>query len=331
VARAFGSYATRLIVGDSAASWWPGVFSAALVAVLALINAAGTGLVAKTELAVVAAKLAVLAAFVIVGAATFQVSTLTSHPATSASGIFGGIAVAFFAYTGFGVITNAAADLSRPRRDLPRALFGAIGIVILLYLAIVVVVLANLTSAEVLASKETALAEAARPVLGSAGFSIMAIAAMLSTASSVNANLFGVTNRAYTLAKYGELPETFERRLWHQGTEGLVLVSAAVILMATFLDLSALAGLASAAALVIYLTVNVGHLRLLGDTGASRTLVVLAVATSAAATALFFIYAAVTDPLTLVWLGVAFALSIAAEAVLQRRRSGHIHPELPRR
>jgi len=330
VAHAFGSYAARLIIGDSVAFWWPGVFSAALVVSLTLVNAAGTGLVARTELAVVAAKLAVLAAFVVAGAAALHVSTLTSHPAASTSGIFGGIAVAFFAYTGFGVITNAAADLHDPRRDLPRALFAAIGVVIVLYLAIVVAVLGNLSSAQILGAKETVLAEAARPVLGGAGFSVMAIAAMLSTASSVNANLFGVTNRAYTLAKYGELPETFERRLWHRGTEGLVLVSAAVILMATFLDLSALAGLASSAALIVYLAVNIGHLRLLGDTGASKTLVVLAVASSAAATVLFIVYAAVTDPMTLVWLGVAFAVSVAVEAVLQRRRSGHIRSQPPR-
>ena len=330
VARAFGSYATRLIVGEGAASWWPGVFATALVVVLTLVNSAGTGLIARTELAIVASKLLVLAAFVIAGAVRLDSSTLTSHPATSTGSIFGGIAVAFFAYTGFGVISNAAADLPDPHRDLPRALFIAVGVVIVLYVAIVVAVFGNLTSPAIVGARETALAEAARPVFGSAGFAVMAVAAMLSTASSVNANLFGVTNIAYALAKYGELPGAFGRHLWHRATEGLVMVSAAVILMATFLDVSALAGLASSAVLIVYLAVNAGHLRLLGETGASRPLVVLATLTSASAIVLFVVHAAVSDVATLISLGAALLGAFVAELALQRVRSGHIRTQLPR-
>ena len=55
------------------------------------------------------------------------------------------------------------------------------------------------------------LAAAARPVFGSAGFTIMALAAMISTLSALNAGLYGSTNVTYVLAKEGELPEAFDR------------------------------------------------------------------------------------------------------------------------
>jgi hypothetical protein len=43
---------------------------------------------------------------------------------------------------------------------------------------------------EVVGYGETAIAEAARPALGEAGFAMMAIAALLATWSSVNATLY---------------------------------------------------------------------------------------------------------------------------------------------
>ena len=41
---------------------------------------------------------------------------------------------------------------------------------------------------------ETAIAEAARPALGDAGFTIMAIAALLATAGATNATLYASSN-----------------------------------------------------------------------------------------------------------------------------------------
>ena len=51
---------------------------------------------------------------------------------------------------------------------------------------------------------ETAIAEAARPALGDAGFTIMAIAAMLATASSVLATLYASGGLTTMLRGAGE-------------------------------------------------------------------------------------------------------------------------------
>ena len=96
----------------------------------------------------------------------------------------------FFAYLGFSVITFTAGDLPDPARTLPRAMYLAIGITALVYVAVSLGVFGTLTVDEVIEHGDTALAEAARPVLGDAGFTIMAIAALLATASSVNSNIF---------------------------------------------------------------------------------------------------------------------------------------------
>ncbi|MDP4197596.1 MAG: hypothetical protein Q8940_21300 [Bacteroidota bacterium] len=60
----------------------------------------------------------------------------------------------------------------------------------------------------------------------------------------------------------------FERKVWKRGTEGLFITSAFVILLANFLPLDGIGMLASASLLLIYIAVNLSHLRLLKETRA---------------------------------------------------------------
>lgn len=135
---------------------------------------------------------------VVSGATGIQSRLFSSKLTVSSPGSpLAAVGLAFFAYTGFGVVTNTTADMRYPARDLPRALWIAIGLVVALYLAIALVTFGSLPVADVVPNKETALAVAAEPVFGRAGFVVMAVAAMLSTASAFNASLYGSTNVAW--------------------------------------------------------------------------------------------------------------------------------------
>jgi amino acid transporter len=69
-------------------------------------------------------------------------------------------------------------DLPDPARNLPRAIYIALGITTVLYVLISVGVFGTLTVEEVIANGDTALAQAAKPAPGEAGFVMMAIAAL---------------------------------------------------------------------------------------------------------------------------------------------------------
>ena len=69
-----------------------------------------------------------------------------------------------------------------------------------LYVAISLGVFGTLTVAEVTHYGATAVAEAARPALGDAGFTAVTIAALLATSSSVNATLYASEGFTGTLA-----------------------------------------------------------------------------------------------------------------------------------
>lgn len=328
VARAFGSYSAALIHSGRPSSLLIGSLAAAAVVGLTLINVAGSVSVGKLELVVVAAKLSILALFVVGGAFGIN-STLLSAEFTvsSPSSLMAAVGFAFFAYTGFGVITNTAADMADPKRELPRALFLAIGLVIALYVAIALVAFGSLSVAEIVKDKETALAVAAEPVFGRTGFTVMAIAAMLSTASALNAALYGSTNVSYVLAKKGELPESFDHRVWHDAPEGLFLTATMVLVLATVLDLSQVASLGGIAALLVYLAVGVGHLRLRDETGAHAWVLVLAVVATAGTAAAFVVRMAADQPVVLAIGALVLGAAFGTEVLLRRRTGRVIAPD----
>jgi amino acid transporter len=78
----------------------------------------------------------------------------------------------------------------------------------------------TLTVDQVIANGETALAEAARPVLGDAGFAIMAVAALLATSSSVNANIYAAVGTTTKLAESRQFPPVFGQRALSEARGG---------------------------------------------------------------------------------------------------------------
>jgi amino acid transporter len=104
-------------------------------------------------------------------------------------------------------------------------------LVIAIYLLVAVTVSGNLTDAQIEHARDYALAEAARPFLGQFGFRLIAFAALLSTASAINATLFGSANVCYMIARDGELPSRVSRTTWKDATGGLLLTAGLVVVV----------------------------------------------------------------------------------------------------
>ena len=182
VAVSFGGYATSLFVGEHAGAGWDNLFITALILAMLAINLVGAKFVANAQSVIVACVLAVFAVFIVVTIVNLNPHLLAFSGYPSLSKILASVALTFFAYLGFNVITFTAGDLRNPTHDLPRAMTYALGITSLTYVLIAVGVFGTLTTSQVIGYGETAIAEAARPTLGDAGFTIMAIVALLSTA-----------------------------------------------------------------------------------------------------------------------------------------------------
>lgn len=316
-ARAFGAYATTFL-SPGAPQIWVNIFGTAVIVVFTAVNFIGAQAVGRAERAIVAVKIGILLAFILVGAFFVQPCRLSPSLWPNGSSIFLGAAIVFIAYQGFGLITNAAADMDNPQETLPMALYLSVLIVICIYVAVSFMVVGNLPVAQIIGAGDTAIAQAAAPFLGSAGFKALAIAALFSTASGINATLYGSANVSFMLAKYRELPSVFERSVRRRSTEGLFITAGLTLIFVNAFNLSGIAVLSSAAILVIYVVVNVAHLRVYKATGAQPYLIGLTVVACLAFFGALVYYEAQASPLTLSALFIVLFSCFAGELIYRR-------------
>ena len=126
VAVSFGSYATSTFAGENQA--WIKVFAALIILVMTAVNIVGSGLVANAQTVIVYVVLGILSVFAVVTLVNMTPSLLTPSKYPPFQDIISSVALTFFAFLGFGIITFTAKDLAKPARQLPRAMYLALSV-----------------------------------------------------------------------------------------------------------------------------------------------------------------------------------------------------------
>jgi amino acid transporter len=320
VAVAFGSYATSLFVGDDAADWWDNAFTSAIVVAMAGINIVGSRVVDRAQSLIVVVLLAVFAVFIAVTIVDIDTDLLAFSGYPSVSDIIASVALTFFAYLGFSVITFAVGDLKDPAGELPKAMYLALGVTSVLYVLISLGVFGTLTVEEVIGYGETAIAEAARPALGDAGFTMVAIAALLATSSSVNATLYASGGLTGMLAGTGQFPPFFGRESRLGRNAGMLITAGLVLVISNVVDLSAIASVGSACSLVVFLLVGISAYKLRAETGSMALIVLTAIAATAVVLVFFAVDTVRNAPETFAAIVSLTALSVVLDLVWKRVR-----------
>ena len=122
--------------------------------------------------------------------------------------------------------------MADPPRQLPRAVYLALGIATLIYVAVALGVFGTLTVDEVIDSGGTALAVAAEPVLGQAGYWLMTVTALFATAGATNAGLYPAAGLSEHLASIGQFPPLLARRFGGRAPAGLLVTAVFSIILA---------------------------------------------------------------------------------------------------
>lgn len=325
VAVSFGSYASSMFTDGDAA--WIKVFAVLVVVVMTALNVAGSRAVARVQTVVVYVVVGILVVFAVATLTNVEPGLLSFSGYPPLRDIVASVALTFFAFLGFGVITFTAKDLADPGRQLPRAVFLALGIATVIYVAVALGVFGTLSVDEVIASGGTALAVAAEPVLGRAGYWLMSVTALFATAGATNAGLYPAAGLSEQMASVGQFPPLMGRRLGGRLPIGLLVTSLAAIVLAVGFDLSAIASLGSAIALLVFALVTAGHLRVRAETGASAWLLTLAVVSTSVVLVTFAFTTLVDEPATAVALLAIVALSVVLDLAWKARRgsSGVTH------
>ena len=251
-----------------------GIVEVIVISFFTALNFFGSKAVGKAEFYIVLVKLSILLVFILGGFMTINWGMAKpSFDSVHTSGLLNASIIFFLSYMGFGLITNASENIKNPKKNVPRAIFISIFFVMIFYILISLVTIGNLPLADIVKAQENALAIAAKPFLGNFGFILITIGALFSISSALNATIFGGANIAYSLAKDGELPEVFERKIWFKSSEGLYITAGLGLIFALFFDLGAIAAITSTVFTVIYIFVLISHLKLQKEYGGNKIII----------------------------------------------------------
>jgi amino acid transporter len=159
-----------------------------------------------------------------------------------------------FAFMGVESALTPSGEVKNPARTVPRAIFLALGITTLLYIALQVVT-QGILGAELATNTKAPLAEAARRVLGRGGELLVLVGAAISTLGYVTGDMLAAPRMPYALARDGLLPSPLKRIHERYRTPHVAIIAHGVI-CAVFAITTTFAGLVvlvSLLTLVVYL------------------------------------------------------------------------------
>jgi len=321
VALSFGSYAADAFANKNFVA--AKILAIALVIVMTALNIAGSTIVAKVQSVIVMIVVGILSLFAVVTILNMDPARLAPSTYPPVRDIVSSVALTFFAFLGFGVVTFTAKDLRDPSRQLPRAMAIAIGLAAIVYIAVSLGVFGTLSVEEVIAAGPTAIAVAAQPVLGQAGYWLMLVTALFATAGATNSGLYPATGVSDQLSSTGQFPTVMSRRIGERAPVGLLVAAVAVSVMVAFFDLSAIASIGSAVALTIFGLVTIGHFQLRHETGARVSLLALGLATIAISLVTFVFTTLIKEPASIVTLIAILVMSLALDVGWSRVRARH--------
>ncbi|WP_027400315.1 APC family permease [Anaerovorax odorimutans] len=258
-ASAFGTYAYTLYSITGKHTLDQHIYASAIIILATIINYYNVKIVSKVETLAVSIKMIILLIFVAAGVYGLFFSNNLNQLSTENWPDFwhlciGGMVI-FVAYEGMELIANVSPNIVNPKKNIMRAYIISTAIVVILYVVIVIVTVGSLTFSNIKNAQDYVLAEAAKPVLGLIGFKVIAIAALISTFSAINATIYGGSKVNYQIAEDDELPHEFTKIFLNQPI-GLFVTSILTLIITNTLDLSSISTSGSAGFLLIFMLVN---------------------------------------------------------------------------
>ncbi|MCJ7553934.1 MAG: amino acid permease [Ignavibacteriaceae bacterium] len=185
-------------------------------------------------------------------------------------GVFKAMGLTFIAFQGFEVISQCSEEIKNPKKNIPRAVFLSLLIVVPIYLLISVTALGavkpegGITPWDYLAShKETALVEVAKTFFVGGGIMLL-VGGIISTMSALNATIFSSSRVAFAMGRDRNFPTLFSKVHKKNFTPHLSIIFSLIIvvIMAISLPIEDVASAADLMFLLLFLQVNITLIRL---------------------------------------------------------------------
>jgi len=203
----------------------------AVVVPMTLINVIGVRQSAILTNVFTVGKIVPLLAFVFVGVFFIDPANFDFAAAPTYASFSQAVLLLIYAYVGFEAAVIPAGESKDPTRDLPFALFVALGFCTVLFLLIQIVAIGTLPE---LAGSKTPLADAAGKFMGIFGAGFIAVGALISILGNLNGGFLAASRLPYAMAEQKELPQFLGNTHQKFKTPYIsIIATAAVILLLT--------------------------------------------------------------------------------------------------
>lgn len=199
--------------------WMRKGIAIAVIALFALINVLSVKGMGKIEDLMVYTKLVILTFISIVliqhgqtDLPTFMQNFAQDVEHASVLNILIVASLTFVAYEGFQLVINAVNEMSHPEKNIPRAIYSAIVLAILIYVVISMGALFSIPVQDIIDNQEYALAAGAGDAIGLLGTNLVIIGAVLATSSAISGTLFGSSRQMAVVADDGYFPKLLSKR-----------------------------------------------------------------------------------------------------------------------
>jgi len=195
--------------------WIRKLVAGGIIGIFTLINVWSVKGMGKIEDLMVYTKLVILIviSFVLINNSNTTIPTLLKNNGDiTILDIFIVASITFVAYEGFQLVINAVNEMESPGKNIPRAIYSAIFLAILIYVVIAMGAILAIPFEDLINNKEYALAAGAEKILGHWGTELVIIGALLATSSAISGTVFGASRQMAVIAKDGYFPALLAKR-----------------------------------------------------------------------------------------------------------------------
>jgi amino acid transporter len=295
--------------------------TAAIILICTFLNLLGPSLVGRAETLAIGLVVISLLVFSAMG---FHQADFKSFDMGGGSieGIMVAAGILYINFQGFGVVTNSSSAMKSPQKELPLAMFSALILVTIAYLAVSIAVVLLMPLNIIQLDNGHVLADAAKLVAGKLGFVVISISALLACAAAVNATIFAASNIAADFTKKKEVSIALGGSVLKNNLRALTISSIGVIVLALVFPLSEVGQMASLAFLLVYAVITYGHIRVCKQTGAKPKILWCAIVINLSLFTSLLMNTIKTAPSSAIALLIALVASFGFEA-FARLKSKH--------
>ena len=201
----FAEYAQRLGLGSALPQ---GALAVALLGCIFVVNWVGTRVCGASQMIGTALKglgLAILVAVLLLAPGREASAAAPPAPALTIAAFAVAMRAIAITYAGWNTSVYFCEEIHAPERNIPRATFGGIALVALLYIAVNVALL-HVLSREQIAASNLPVADAAAAALGPASGTVITVLAVISVVAIANLFVMYASRVAFAMARNRVLP-----------------------------------------------------------------------------------------------------------------------------